>query len=164
MKYFLLFALVLLMGAGCAQDKVVITEVDSLTFPERQEFPVYEEELEDNGEVLGATELSLGVGEDEVEAEEQEGVVSSPPHEMVSGNFFFEPDRIYVKAGEEVEIRFLEVNGVHTFAIDEIQVKFPVKEGETIRFTAPTEPGAYPFYSDIGQHRFLGMHGVLFVE
>lgn len=83
---------------------------------------------------------------------------------LKAGNFFFEPATVRVGSGDEVTLDFVENTGVHTFVIDEIGLNVPIKEGATTTFTAPTEPGTYAFYCDIGNHRALGMEGVLIVK
>lgn len=84
--------------------------------------------------------------------------------DMEAGNFFFSPSTIRASAGDTVNVQFLKNTGFHTFVIDEIGVKFTVAEGETLSFTAPTEPGSYAYYCDIGSHRALGMEGTLIVQ
>ncbi len=84
--------------------------------------------------------------------------------DMVSGNFFFEPSVINAAPGESIKITFTENSGFHTFVIDELQLSFAITAGEALKFTAPTEPGSYSFYCDIGSHRAFGMEGTLIVQ
>ena len=84
--------------------------------------------------------------------------------DMVSGNFFFEPNTITAAPGESIKITFTENSGFHTFVIDELGLSFSIDEGEALKFTAPTEPGSYSYYCDIGSHRAFGMEGTLIVE
>ena len=84
--------------------------------------------------------------------------------DMVSGNFFFEPNTITASPGESIRIEFTENSGFHTFVIDELDLSFSITEGEGLKFTAPTEPGSYAFYCDIGSHRAFGMEGTLIVQ
>ena len=83
---------------------------------------------------------------------------------MESGNFFFSPSSITAEPGQEVVISITENSGTHTFVIDEIGYKSGVSTGDTLSFTAPTEPGSYSYYCDVGSHRALGMEGTLIVE
>lgn len=83
---------------------------------------------------------------------------------MEVGNFFFDPDTMTASPGETIKITFSEVNGFHTFVLDDINFKDKVVEGNTISFTAPDKPGTYAFYCDIGNHQALGMEGVLTVK
>lgn len=83
---------------------------------------------------------------------------------LASGNFFFDPKTIQAKPGEQVRIDFKGVEGTHTFVIDEIHVKSTIKDGTSIIFTAPLKPGSYSYYCDIGNHRAMGMEGMLIVK
>lgn len=83
---------------------------------------------------------------------------------MKSGNFFFEPASIKASPGQTVTVNITENAGFHTFVIDEIGFKQTVKAGESFTFVAPSEPGNYAYYCDIGSHRALGMEGVLTVK
>lgn len=98
------------------------------------------------------------------EATEELDLTDLVAFDMKTGNFFFGPDTLTVKAGQQVAITFTENEGLHTFVIDEIDFKRTIQKGGTVVFTAPTEPGNYPYYCDIGRHRELGMEGVLIVE
>ena len=83
---------------------------------------------------------------------------------MESGNFFFSPSTITAESGQEVVITIEQNAGTHTFVIDEIGYKSSVSTGDVLTFTAPTEPGSYSYYCDVGSHRALGMEGTLIVE
>ncbi|NQV89382.1 MAG: cupredoxin domain-containing protein [Parcubacteria group bacterium] len=107
------------------------------------------EEVEDDG--VQITEVVLG-GSADVNLN------------MVSGNFFFEPSIVNAAPGESIKITFTENSGFHTFVIDELQLSFSIAAGEALKFTAPTEPGSYTFYCDIGSHRAFGMEGTLIVQ
>ncbi len=84
--------------------------------------------------------------------------------DLKSGNHFFEPKVINAKPGEKLRIDFRGNIGNHTFVIDAAKVKQTVKDGSGFEFVVPTEPGSYPFYCDIGNHRAMGMEGVLIVK
>lgn len=83
---------------------------------------------------------------------------------MTSGNFFFDPSTITASPGQKVSISFTDNEGTHTFVMDEIGLKKTITTGTVITFTAPTTPGSYAYYCDIGAHRKLGMEGVLIVK
>jgi len=67
-------------------------------------------------------------------------------------------------AAEKIQITFAKNVGFHTFVIDKLNVKHAIKQGEALTFTAPKEPGSFPFYCDIGSHQAQGMEGVLIVK
>lgn len=83
---------------------------------------------------------------------------------MDAGNFFFSPNTVTANAGQKVSITFKNVNGTHTFAIDQLGIEQNVSAGGVVTFTAPNKPGRYPFYCSIGSHRAMGMEGTLIVE
>lgn len=93
-----------------------------------------------------------------IENEKGEGVQRV---ELVSGNFFFEPNELSVKEGK-VEVAIKEISGFHTFVIDELGVKETLKTGKTFSFEAPA--GTYEFYCDVPGHREAGMVGTSNVQ
>ena len=86
--------------------------------------------------------------------------------EIEGGSFYFKPNEIRVKAGEKVKITFKNIEGFHDLIIDDLGVKTKqIRDGEVdvVEFT-PTLPGSYEFYCSIGNHRSMGMKGILIVE
>lgn len=83
---------------------------------------------------------------------------------MTSGNFYFDPSTITASPGQSVSISFTNNEGTHTFLIDEIGLKKTITSGTVVTFVAPTVPGSYAYYCDVGAHRKLGMEGVLIVK
>lgn len=83
---------------------------------------------------------------------------------MASANFSFSPKTIEAKPGQQVDITFTSNEGFHTIVIDAVNFKQTVESGETVSFTAPTAPGSYPYYCDVGSHRMKGMEGTLIVK
>lgn len=108
-----------------------------------------------DGEMIGGDAMS---GDEE---SMMEGVI-----EVEGGAFYYEPNEIRVKAGEEVTIKLNSVDMMHDFVIDELNVSsevIPGGESTTVTFT-PTEAGEYEFYCSVGEHRANGMFGTLIVE
>lgn len=83
---------------------------------------------------------------------------------MESGNFFFSPDVITAEPGQEIIVTIEKNSGTHTFVIDEIGFKESISSGDVMTFSAPSEPGSYAYYCDVGSHRALGMEGTLIVK
>jgi plastocyanin domain-containing protein len=91
---------------------------------------------------------------------------------VVSGSYFFKPDRIVVKANVPVEILASRESGItpHNFVIQAQEAGVMVDEDlatdpKKIDFT-PTKAGKYPFYCSkklpfVAGHREKGMEGVL---
>lgn len=94
--------------------------------------------------------------------------------EVRAGSYFFEPNRITVKANTPVELRVRKAPGMapHNFVIDAPQAGVQVKEELgtepiTIRATF-SAPGEYPFFCGkkppfLKAHRARGMEGTIVV-
>ena len=92
--------------------------------------------------------------------------------EIVGGGYFFNPNRIIVKANVAVELKVRKEPGVvpHNFVLKapDAGLDFDVSldaQPKVIRFV-PTRPGSYPFYCAkkllfFASHREKGMEGVL---
>lgn len=81
-------------------------------------------------------------------------------------NFSFAPSTMTVKKGDKVKITFKNSEGFHDFKIDEYgvatkQAKAPAEE--VLEFTAD-KVGSFEYYCSVGQHKAMGMKGVLVVE
>lgn len=86
-------------------------------------------------------------------------------------SFYFEPNRVVVKANKEVELRIH--NGAflvpHNFTLRDPDAGLDVETdlgmfggSKTVRFT-PKKPGEYPFFCDKDGHLKKGMKGTLVV-
>jgi len=166
MKYFLsLFAVLALAGAGCAQVSTTAeTTVEGEIEVAEQTAPVTIEVTAD-GEAVVAQEGETTIDENGVPITEIIlGAEANVEVSMEAANFSFTPNVINASPGDRVSVTFTKNAGFHTFVIDEIGVEFAITEGEVLNFTAPSEPGSYPFYCSIGSHRSMGMEGTLIVE
>ena len=90
---------------------------------------------------------------------------------VVAHSFWFEPNRIVVKAGKPVELRiknaaFMVPHNLTCIAPEagvEISQDLGMFRGaKTVRFT-PTAPGEYHFSCHVGSHAKKGMTGTLVV-
>ncbi len=179
MKYFLSFLTVLaLVGAGCTAKTDSQTSAEANADTQQ----VVEQDISEPSEVdSGDTDTTDGTVDVELITQDVEtgsttnengvpvfevvlGAQADVEVDMEAGNFFFDTKEIKVSPGDRVSITFTKNSGFHTFVIDEIDLNFTVTEGEVLNFTAPTEPGSYPIYCDIGSHRAFGMEGMLIVE
>lgn len=80
--------------------------------------------------------------------------------------FKFGPNLIEAEPGQKVTVKLSNSQGTHNFIIDELGVQSPtISSGseETIVINIPANavPGDYEFYCGIGNHRQLGMVGIL---
>ena len=155
MKRFLMIGgLLVLLGAGCFPSSSAVVEPSTGTVPS-----------ETASETQDVPSASPTVSQP-ADTEETETLFLDLPlnMEMAAGNFFFDPSEVTVAAGQEVAIAFTNTEGSHTFVIDEISLHETIISGSTITFKAPTVPGRYVYYCDIGAHRKLGMQGALIVK
>lgn len=168
MKYFLsLLALVAFAGAGCTQvstttqaDGEAGTEVDTA-----EESAPVTIEITADGKTVVAQEGETTIDENGVPVTEIIlGGQADVEVNMETTNFSFTPNVISASPGDRVSVTFTKNAGFHTFTIDEAGVEFAIAEGEVLNFTAPSEPGSYPFYCSIGSHRSMGMEGTLIVQ
>ncbi len=85
---------------------------------------------------------------------------------ITGGNFYFVPNKITVKKGDEVTFVMTNAGGFHNLKIDELQVKTStIKTGETTSITfTPTKVGSFVYYCGVPGHRAKGMWGTLVVE
>ena len=96
----------------------------------------------------------------------QSGQTSSSSFTVNGGNYYFKPNIIKVKQGDQVTIKFINDDGMHNFIIDEFNVGTQIIKGgaeETISFVADKK-GSFEYYCSVGQHRQNGMKGTLIVE
>jgi len=87
--------------------------------------------------------------------------------EIEGSNFEFSLADMSFSPGEKVKLTLKVTEGTHNFVIDELGVVTDViaaGEEVTVEFTVPDEPGEYAYYCSVGNHRALGMEGVLTVE
>jgi len=91
---------------------------------------------------------------------------------LVTHSFWFEPNRIVVKANAPVEIHLHNGSWIvpHGFACMSKEAGLDLHEhvgmlrrSKTIRFT-PTTPGDYPFFCPVHDHAHRGMKGTLVVQ
>ena len=187
-KYLILLPALALIGAGCANSTRLETTADTSTKADSSGLVVEQVPVEQaaespttstngEGELViktdGAEVVVQTKTETDAKVEEEDGVPvtditlgakADVEVSMEGGNFFFAPKTINAKPGEKVKITFTKNVGFHTFVIDEIGLKYAIKQGEAVSFTAPTAPGSYAFYCDVGSHRANGMEGVLIVK
>lgn len=179
MKYlFSLLIAVTLMGAGCAQTTNVETQASTNTQKQEQ---TEESDVEDTQETDTETEATIEIETDtgtlkvteNTTTETEDGVPvtevtlgmdSDTSMTMETGNYFFTPNTITVAPGSNVKVTFAKNVGFHTFVIDAIGLNFSINEAESVLFTAPSEPGNYTFYCDVGSHQSFGMEGTLIVK
>lgn len=85
---------------------------------------------------------------------------------MVTGNkFSFTPSTITVEKGTVVKLTFKNIEGFHDLKLDEFNVATPqINGGEeaTVTFTAD-KAGSFEYYCSVGNHRAMGMVGMLTV-
>lgn len=84
--------------------------------------------------------------------------------EVIATNFDFDPEEIFVTAGEDVAIVLTSRDLLHDFTIDDIEIHVTADRGETaVGGFRADRPGEYVFYCTIAGHRRAGMEGTLIV-
>lgn len=85
---------------------------------------------------------------------------------VTGSNFTFDVRSITVNKGDRVRITFKNSQGTHNLTIDGYNLTTKTISGgeeDFIEFTAD-KSGMYEFYCSVGNHRQLGMMGVLMVN
>ncbi|MEK7632489.1 MAG: cupredoxin domain-containing protein [Patescibacteria group bacterium] len=155
-RLFFLFGALVLLGGGCGSSPTVspaTTATPSATVSSPMAPIVPADDAATPAALVATPPVTPSVAEPEILSVA-----------MTTGNFFFDPATITTSPGQEVSISFTDNEGTHTFLIDEIGLKKTITTGTVVTFTAPTTPGNYAYYCDIGAHRKLGMEGVLIVK
>ncbi len=97
--------------------------------------------------------------------EPETAMVEGTVTEVVADDFTFDVKEIRVKQGEKLTVSVMNSKGFHDFVIDELAVNSGmIKAGSTMELEIPTDkPGTYEYYCSVGQHRQMGMKGMLIV-
>jgi plastocyanin len=121
--------------------------------------------------ILGLAGCSSGLDRPVHEVKATPGGDGVQHVEVTAHAFYFEPNRVVLKANVPVELRIENKTPFipHNFSCVAPQAGIQVDEGlgmvwdgETARFT-PTTPGEYKFFCKIDHHANKGMTGVLVV-
>lgn len=81
-------------------------------------------------------------------------------------NFSISPAQMRVNEGDTVRIVFNNTQGFHDWGLDEFDAKtaqIQAGKSETIEFVADKK-GSYEYYCSVGNHKEMGMKGILTVE
>lgn len=82
-------------------------------------------------------------------------------------NYQFNPATIEVKPGQTVQLTLNNIEGTHDFVIDGLGVRTSQLNGaetKVVTFTIPADTQAgttYEYYCSVGNHRAMGMTGIL---
>ncbi|HLE49018.1 MAG TPA: cupredoxin domain-containing protein [Patescibacteria group bacterium] len=82
-------------------------------------------------------------------------------------NFKFDPKTFEVKAGEKIKLVFKNSGGIHDLTFDDLAIatkQISTDQESVVEFTAPAKAGEYTFYCSVGNHRAMGMEGVMVVK
>ncbi|KKW28290.1 MAG: hypothetical protein UY72_C0077G0009 [Candidatus Uhrbacteria bacterium GW2011_GWD2_52_7] len=161
------FVLMMMLGAGCASDDTVVIEVNEEVVADIVSEQITKTEAPP---VEIVADVSVEVASDILlEASGDAAVVVEEPLapllvSLEAGNFFLSETEIIAKPGQDVVITFSRVDGSHTFVIEELGINKTITAGGSVAFTAPTTPGQYVYFCDVGGHQKLGMEGKFIVE
>src|SRR3989344_3170578 len=79
---------------------------------------------------------------------------------LKSGDFFFIPNTVKAKEGQTLEFN-IENSGMHTFVINELNLKKVLNEGKNSFKLKFDRRGMFTFYCDVAGHREAGQFGTL---
>lgn len=90
-------------------------------------------------------------------------------YEFALADFSFAPNLIEAEAGQTLTVKIISNDGFHDFVIDELGVaskRLSTGETQVFSIVIPAEASGqeYAFYCSVGNHRQLGMEGVLRVK
>lgn len=162
-KIFAAAALVLLLGAGCAQNVEEAAENGSAPTNENAVASIAVGEPNPNGD----DDTTASDADDTVKTGEAEPAddANIKTFTVTGENFSFEPNTLTVKKGDTVRVVFKNEDGFHDFKIDELGVATKQIQGgseETVEFVAD-KAGTFEYYCSVGKHRDMGMKGTLTV-
>lgn len=86
--------------------------------------------------------------------------------DVSASNFAFTPTEIVVNHGDTVQINFVNTQGMHNFTIEGIAARTKTIQAgysEQLTFVAD-KIGSFPFYCTVGNHKAMGMSGVIIVR
>jgi plastocyanin len=84
---------------------------------------------------------------------------------VTAGNFAFSEKTLSVKQGDIVRLTFKNTEGTHDWRLDEFNAKTDTLNAgkeQTIEFVAD-KAGSFEYYCSVGNHRQMGMTGMLVV-
>jgi plastocyanin len=125
-----------------------------------------EENSENVSQELSETNISGSNTDATANISPSDNITNSQIINVEGGMYYFKPNEIKVKKGVPVKIVFSNVGGNHDFVIDELNVKSKLigsGQTDTVEFT-PDKIGTFEFYCSVGNHRAMGMKGILVVE
>ena len=85
---------------------------------------------------------------------------------VLGSNYMFSPGVMHAKEGETIKVIFYNIEGLHDFKIDELNVATQLLEEndtQTVEFVADKQ-GTFEYYCSYMSHRQQGMVGKLIVE
>jgi plastocyanin len=111
----------------------------------------------------------LGVAASPSQAEESTESATAGVKEVTvtSSPFKFEPAEIRVKQGDTVRVKFVNAQGTHDFVLPDLNVQTKqlstANAEEIVEFVAD-KIGSFEYFCSVGNHREMGMKGMLIVE
>jgi len=169
---FLIFLLGLVVGAyAFTQSR---KESDSTEVMENEESVVEDTDTDSDADAGDSLDSESGDADAEKEASDPTSISPTDPdadaamvgYALDMSPFKFNPNLIEAEPGQKVTVKLTNSQGTHNFNIDELGVKSSTissggEDTVVINIPANAVPGDYEFYCGIGNHRQLGMVGIL---
>jgi nitrite reductase (NO-forming) len=136
---------------------IILAGISGLFFLNKNKTPEVSSEV-NTSEISGETQP--------ITASSTEAIAPAKEFTIVGSNYAFAPSVMSVKKGDTVKIIFKNSGGFHDLKIDEFNLatqKIKDGEEETVTFTAD-KTGSFEYYCSVGNHRAMGMKGILTVE
>lgn len=151
----------LLLVSGVVFSACIPGQEEKVVIDDANEVIIKDDSLE--GEAVITDDDKGGTEDDEVMKQDAREI------SMEMGMFYYTPNVIEAKAGETITVVVENVEGLHDFVIDELDVATEqVSGGESVTatFTIPEDASGteYEFYCSVGNHRAQGMVGTLIVK
>lgn len=83
-----------------------------------------------------------------------------------ASNYKFSTNELKVRKGDRVKITLTSTGGTHDLKIDQFNVATKVVDtgmSDSVEFTAD-KVGSFEYYCSVGNHKAMGMKGILVVE
>lgn len=113
--------------------------------------------------------VEIGAEDEMLTAPSGDTVMEAHPlkeFDITGKNYVFSLKEIRVKKGDFVHIKFISVDSMHDWRLDEFNAATAVvtaDKSSTVEFVA-NKAGTFEFYCSVGNHRQMGMVGKLIVE
>ena len=125
-------------------------------------------EVENEGQVIQPSSSPVLTASPSAQTNSTDSAMTESVQEFAvdGSNFKFTPSTLTVKKGLPVKITFKSIQGFHDLRIEGLNIgtkQIATGASDIVTFT-PDKVGTFEYYCSIGQHRQMGMKGMLVVQ